>query len=159
ITLALGIGATSAMFTVINGILLRPLPYSAPERIVRTFWPSEESRQGDGTAPANYLDLQREAKAFQAVAGYISVPMDIPSGDGDAERTGGAQVTERFFDVFGVPALRGRTFDPAGVGSERGQAAVISYGLWRRRFGGRDDVAQQTLMVNGRRQTIVGVMP
>jgi predicted permease len=160
ITLALGIGATSAMFSVINGVLLRPLPYSAPERIVRAFWPSEEGRQGDGTAPANYLDLKRQTPAFQAVAGYTaSLPLDLASGDGDAERTGGAQVTEGFFEVFGVPALRGRTFDPAGVASERGQAAVISYGLWRRRFGSRDDIIDQTLLVNGRKQTIVGVMP
>jgi putative ABC transport system permease protein len=160
VTLALGIGATTAMFSVINGVLLRPLPYPGAERVISILWGTGEgSRESDGAAPGNYLDLKREARAFTQFAGYFEQPVDLLDGEGDPARLVGSQVTEGFFDVLGVPAALGRTFTTASAPQEAGHAAVISDGVWRRRFGGSAGAIGKTVRINRQPYTIVGVMP
>jgi hypothetical protein len=114
---------------------------------------------GTGASPADYLDFKREATSFDAVAGYVSPAMDISTGSGYPERAAGLQVTGQFFQVFGVAPLRGHTFDETRTPAGQETAIVLSYGLWQRRFGGRDDAIGKTLRVNGHAHTIVGVMP
>jgi putative ABC transport system permease protein len=162
ITLALGIGATTAMFSVIDGVLLRPLPYPQAERIISVLWAKEDagsSRDSDGAAPGNYLDLKREARSFSQMAGYFEQPVDLLDGEGDPARLVGSQVTEQFFDIFGIQAALGRTFTASSAPREAGGAAVISDGLWRRRFGGTGEVVGRTVRVNRQPYTIIGVMP
>jgi putative ABC transport system permease protein len=160
VTLALGIGATTAMFSVINGVLLRPLPYPGAEQVISVLWgKGEGSRESDGAAPGNYLDLKRDARAFTQLAGYFEQPLDLLDGEGDPARLVGSQVTEGFFDILGVPAALGRTFTTASAPHEAGRAVVIGDGIWRRRFGGNADVIGKTVRVNRQPYTIVGVMP
>jgi putative ABC transport system permease protein len=161
LTLALGIGATTAMFSVIDGVLLRPLPYPRAEQIISVLWGKADggARESDGAAPGNYLDLKRDARSFSQLAGYFEQPVDLLDGEGEPARLVGSQVTEQFFDVFAVPAALGRTFTGASAPQEAGRAAVISDGLWRRRFGGTGDVLGRTVRINRQPYTIVGVMP
>jgi putative ABC transport system permease protein len=159
LTLALGIGATSAMFSVIHGVLLRPLPYDAPERIAQLQNFTTQNQEGGSAAAADYLDLVREVKAFDAIAGYIDVVMDLSDGAGDPERLSGLQVTEQFFQVFGIPAALGRTFDAAHANDDRGATVVLSHSLWQRRFAGAPTAIGRTVRINGQTHTIVGVMP
>ena len=158
LTLALGIGATSAMFSVIHGVLLRPLPYDAPERIVKLY-NSTAKNQGEGgaAAAADYLDLTREVKAFDAIAGHIEVVMDLSDGAGDPERLSGLQVTEQFFDVFGVPAALGRTFD-RGARRRRSrrhrrvEPFAVAAAFRRSAIGDRTDRAHQWTAAHDRRR-------
>ena len=159
LTLALGIGATSAMFSVIYGVLLRPLPYDAPDRIVQLQNFTTQNQEGGSSAAADYLDLKREVKSFDAIAGHIELVMDLSDGAGDPERLPGLQVTEQFFQVFGVPAALGRTFDAAHVNEDRGATVVLSHPLWQRRFAGAPSAIGRTVRINGQTRTIIGVMP
>jgi putative ABC transport system permease protein len=159
LTLALGIGATTAMFSVIDGVLLRPLPYPGAERIVTVLWSGDDSRDSDGAAPGNYLDLKHDAQAFSQMAAYFEQPVDLLDGEGDPARIVGSQVTDQFFELFGVQAALGRTFTAASAPQEAGRAAVISNGLWRRRFGSSPDAVGRTVRFNRQPYTIVGVMP
>ncbi len=159
-TLAMGIGATTAMFSVINGVLLRPLPYPQADQIVQVLWskaPAEN--EGEGSSPGNYLDLQRDSHAFSHIAGFFEQPVDLLDGEGDPARIVGSQVTDQYFELLGVQAALGRTFTSATAPQEAGHAAVISDGLWRRRFGARRDVTGHTVRINRQPYTIVGVMP
>jgi predicted permease len=158
-TLALGIGATTAMFSVINGVLLRPLPYPGAERIVSVLWGKTDGRDSDGAAPGNYLDVKRDGHAFSQLAGFFEQPLDLLDGEGDPARIVGSQVTDQFFEVFGVPAALGRTFTAASAPQEAGHAAVISDALWRRRFGGSREAIGRSVRINRQPFTIVGVMP
>jgi putative ABC transport system permease protein len=161
LTLALGIGATTAMFSVIDGVLLRPLPYPGAERIVTVLWGTNgmEGRETDAAAPGNYLDLKHDAQSFAHMAGYFEQPVDLLDGEGDPARLVGSQVTGEFFEVLGVAAAMGRTFTAATAAQEAGRAAVISDGVWRRRFGGSPDAIGRTVRLNRQPYTIVGVMP
>jgi putative ABC transport system permease protein len=160
LTLALGIGATSAMFSVIHGVLLRPLPYDAPERIVRMHpYSQQRADSADSSTPADYLDLARDVRAFEAVAGFMEQVVDFSDGAGDPERVSGLQVTERFFDVFRVPAALGRTFESAHAATDRGTAVVLRHSFWLKRLGGSPTVIGRQVRINGQPKTIVGVMP
>jgi hypothetical protein len=129
VTLALGIGGTTSMFSVINGVLLRPLPYSEPDRIL-SIQPQRPGSANPAHTPADFLDLQREQQSFAAVAGYRGDAIDITADGAEPRRLDGALVTSAFFDVFGVPAARGRTFT-IGDESTAGRLLVISDGAWR----------------------------
>jgi predicted permease len=159
LTLALGIGATTAMFSVINGVLLRPLPYPAAERIVQVLWGESGGRHSEGAAPGNYLDLKRDAHAFSQMAGFFEQPLDLLDGEGEPARIVGSQVTDQFFELLGLQAALGRTFTAASARQEAGRAAVISDGLWRRQFGGNPAAVGRTVRINRQPYTIVGVMP
>lgn len=157
LTLGLGIGGSTAIFSVVNGVLLRPLPYADPDRIVLV-----ESRQGPGAsgahAPADFLDLRRDQRSFTALAAYRSEVIDITGEGAEPQRLTGATVTSEFFDVFGVAAARGRAFTAADH-VEGHRLLVISHGAWQQRFGSDPAVLGRTVRVNGQPHEIVGVMP
>ena len=157
VTLGLGIGATTSMFSVVNGILLRPLPYEDSDRLVRVFRTADDG----ATTPhsgADYLDIKRESKSFAGLAGYAWRTYTVISGDTPLLMRG-AVVTSDFFDVLGASAQIGRALSPAidVPGSE--QVVVLSYGMWQSRYGGDPAVLGTTIQANDRSHTIVGVMP
>ena len=157
LTLGLGIGGSTAIFSVVNGVLLRPLPYPEPDRLVSV----QSARSGSedpAHAPADFLDLVREQHSFTAVAGHRGDVIDITSEQAEPVRLDGALVTSTFFDVFGVPAAQGRTFTSADpVGGDR--LLVISDGAWRQQFGADPKAIGSTVRVNGSPHMLVGVMP
>jgi putative ABC transport system permease protein len=159
ITLALGIGTNTAIFSVVNAVLLRPLPYPDSDRIV-IVWHRWELRGLDrlSLSPHEFIEYRDRNHSFSAIAAYVPGSRDL-TGAGDAERIEAARVTDQFFPVLGTPALRGRTLvtEENEPGSE--QVAVISHDLWQRRFAGDDKVVGQNLVLDGVSHTIVGVMP
>ena len=166
LTLAIGIGATTAIFSVINAVLLRPLPYKEPDRLVQ-LWETNPLKgwTENVIAPANYLDWQSRSESFEQMSAYYgSQTRDAgPSnfyltGEGEPERLQGLGVTGEFFSVLGVEPLYGRGFRPEETW-QGNDVIVLSHGLWRRRFGGDPNIVGQTISLNGRPQTVVGIMP
>jgi predicted permease len=154
-TLALGIGANTAMFSVVNAVLLQALPFRDASRVVDL---NEYDRSGPtAIAPANFVDWQRLSRSFDAMAVYRPRTFNVASGTGEPERLPGAQTSSSFFDVLGVTPIAGRRFirDDAQPGRS---TVILSYGFWQRRFAG-GDVVNRTIRFNGEPYTIAGVMP
>jgi putative ABC transport system permease protein len=154
-TLALGIGANSAVFSLVRGVLLQPLPYGNPDRLV-AIW-------GPDLAETTWLSLQEivsygaEAQSFTAVAGYQELDAHLTGGQ-EPERVRAAAVTPNLFETVGVTALVGRVPSPSEVGNTP-DAILLSHALWQRRFGGAPEIAGQGIQVNGRLRVVAGVMP
>jgi predicted permease len=157
-TLALGIGAATAIFTIVNSVLLRALPFPESGRLVMIWERPPKTDRRNVVSMSNYLTWQERGRAFEAIAAFHRVPMNIMGGDAPIQ-VSGAGVTADFFRVLGVPPLLGRTFI---AGEDRPGAApvvVLTYGFWQRHFGSRPDILGQRLSVDVRHHTIVGVMP
>ena len=154
LTLALGIGATTAVFTVVYGVLLRPLPYRDPGRLVMLLY-GHQGRVSPWFSPPNFRDYVVQNDAFSGTAALTPITVNM-TGLGEPERLQGARVSWNYFDVVGVGVAHGRAFAEADNRSD-GNRIVLSYGLWRRRFGGRPDVINSTTTLDGHAVTIVGV--
>lgn len=166
-TLAIGIGASTAVFSVVYGVLLKPLPYREPERLIQA-WETNPLRNWthETVAPANFLDWQARNRSFEALAYYIGSDTRDPgltdvtlTGDGDPERVRGMQVSSNFFSVLGAGAAAGRTFHPNENTRGRTHVAVLSDAFWRRRFGGDASIVGRTIDLNGAAYEVAGVMP
>ena len=156
--LALGIGANTAIFSAVEAVLLHSLPYSRPDRLV-VVW-EDASFVGfafNTPAPANYLDWQARNRVFTDMLATRFVTASL-TGDGQPEQLSGKKVTPNFFDVLGVQPVRGRPFT---VEEDKSQTPVVvlSYNLWRRRFGGDQAILGRTMLMNGVPTKVVGVMP
>jgi putative ABC transport system permease protein len=157
-TLAVGIGANTAMFSVVHGVLLAGLPFDAPERLLDLT--EEVERGGRGAiAPANFVDWRSTATSFDGMSVYHRRTFNVATGGAEPERLPGTVVSTSFFDVLGVRPLAGRGF--TGADSEPGHTtrAVIAYRLWQRHFAGDPEVIGREVRLNGEPHTIVGVMP
>lgn len=154
-TLALGIGANSAMFTVIYEVLLRPLPYDRPEQLVKVLEAFDDSR--NVIAPANFIDWQRQSRSFQQLAAFVPGAASL-SGVGEAERVPAAHVSSNFFEVLRVGPLMGRTMTPADE-SDAAFVAVVRESFWRTRLGSDPAVIGRKLSLDGATYEIVGVVP
>ncbi|MGH9435899.1 MAG: ADOP family duplicated permease, partial [Terriglobia bacterium] len=160
ITLALGIGANSAMFSVIYEVLLKPLPYPRPSRLIwlaRTQPPFPPHWELPFSGP-NYLDLARLNHSFQYMAAMFYGDFSL-TGHGEPQRVIGEQVTANFFKVLGIQPVVGRDFLPGEDQAGHELEAVLSYGFWQRKFGGSRDIVGKTLKLNEQTYTVVGVMP
>ena len=158
ITLALGVGANTAIFSVVRSLLLEPLPFAQPDRLVM-LWESDAANPADNyivSAP-NYLDFQRGVKAFEHTGIWEYLNYNF-SGDGEAERVPGIRVSASTFTMLGVRPQLGRTFTP-DEDVPGHDVAIISDGVWRRRFGARAGIVGQVARINGKPFEIVGVMP
>jgi predicted permease len=157
LTLALGIGANAALFSVVNGVLLNPLPFPQPEQLV-TLHQSKPNFDTGAMPYPNFRDLQRENRTFSAMALSRSTGFSL-TGAGEAERVNAQYVTADFFTVLGVKPVLGRNFAPGE--DERGAAPIVLIGadLWRRKFGSAPDVLGKSLALDDRSYTIVGVLP
>jgi len=157
-TLALGIGANTAIFSVVNGVLLRPLQYPDAHRIVRLGHAALDGEYDMGVnTPGNFTDWRERSQSFQSMASYAQVTANW-TGEGDPERIVGYQSIGSVFDVLQVPPLLGRTFTAADDQPGREDIVVIGYGLWQRAYGGQDPIGR-IMDLNGRALEVVGVMP
>ena len=158
-TLALGIGANTAIFSVVNAVLLRPLPYPAADRLVTVFhfYPSLHDLEA-GFAVPTYRDLGERTRVFDSYAVASTWGANL-TGRAEPERLPSLTATAGYFRVLGVSAHLGRTFVPGEDQAGRDHVVVISDGLWRRLFGGRSDVLGSTLQLNGEPYQVIGVMP
>ena len=161
LTLALGIGTNTAIFSVVNAVLLRPLPYPNPDQLV-TIWGRQETRgmvmDRVSTSPQEFVDYRDRNHSFSAVAAYRFAGGDL-TGTGDAERILTAKVTAQFFSVLGTQPLRGRSFSIEEDQPGREQVAILSYSVWQHRFGGDENIVGKNLVLDGVNHTVVGVMP
>ena len=154
LTLALGIGAATTVFTVVNGVLFRPLPYRDPGRLVMLQY-GHLGRVSPWFSPSNFRDYAAQNDTFSGTAALAPITVNM-TGLGEPERLQGARVSWNYFDLLGVGMAHGRAFVEADTQGD-GNQIVLSDGLWRRRFGGRADVINQTTTLDGRAVTIVGV--
>jgi predicted permease len=157
--LAVGIGSTTALFSVFDAVLLKPLPFREPSRLVAVWESAPHAGLPRNTpAPANFLDWQREATSFEDLAASNQTAASVTGGEGRPESLLGRRVTENLFELLGTPAALGRTLVPADR-NDAANVVLISDGLWRRRFGAAPDAIGQTLRLDGTPYTVVGVMP
>jgi predicted permease len=152
ITLALGIGANTAMFTVAQSVLWRPLAYAEPNRLVVL------SGRGPVLSPLEIAEIQRSAKSFAEVGAYSNVSVTL-SGTAEPERVAGASVSANWFRLLGRKPLLGRGFLTEDGQPGHGGVVVLSHPLWRRRFGADPGTIGRPLRINGESLTVVGVMP
>mgnify|MGYP000249344916 CR=1 FL=1 len=159
LTLALGIGATTAIFSIVNGVLLRELPYRDEARLV-TMWQNnlKSGVAREEVSPANFLDWRNRVQSCDIVAAAEPFAFNL-SNDGEPETFRGWIVTEGFLEALGATPMLGRAFLPEEYQPGKGQVAVIGYGLWQRRFGGDPKLIGRQLTLNGQPHTIVGIMP
>ena len=159
LTLALGIGATTAIFSVANGLLLRPLPYPQADRLAMVWM--DNSRIGlreDWFSYPDYDDYRTRNTTFRDLA-IFNITSRTFAGAGEPERVQGAHGSPNLFTVLGVPPFRGRTFTDAENVPGANNVVVISHGFWTRRFAAKDEALESTVQVNGRPMRIIGVMP
>ena len=161
LTVALGIGANTAIFSIVHGVLFRPLPFRAPEEIV-TLWESVPDNAGAPrrwrTTAANYFDWEAQARTFENMALFGSAGKNW-TGDGEPEELLGARVSASYFDVLGIEPVLGRTFAPEENEIGKDRVLLLGHGLWQRRFGSSRDVLGKILTLDGEAFEIVGVMP
>jgi putative ABC transport system permease protein len=157
--LALGIGATTAIFSVVDALLVRQLPYREAERIVLLFEAASTNRAVlDAVAPANVIDWQAQARSVEVMAAIEPYGFTYTDGT-EPQSLPGARVSKGFFEAFGLEPLHGRTFTPDEYTPGRSQVVVLSYGTWAQRFGADPGVVGRAIRLNGQPHTVVGVMP
>ncbi|HEU4836109.1 MAG TPA: ABC transporter permease [Pyrinomonadaceae bacterium] len=158
VALALGIGANTAIFSLVNAVVLRPLPFPDPDQLV---WVWGNIRNGGNRAsvsPPDYLDYREQNKTFENLAASFGVPAPVNvTGNGDPERLNASVVTGNYFQTFGVNPLLGRGFTLENEKSGQDQVAVLSYELWQRRFGGDPNIINKTIVLDGKAKQIIGV--
>jgi predicted permease len=157
--LALGIGANSAIFSVVNAVLLRPLPFPQPDRLVR-LWEASPSRNWHRNVinAWNFLDWRDNTHAFEDMAAVSGRQFNL-TGYGDPVAVPGLQVSPGFFSILRIPPYLGRTFVADDGTPGHDDKVILSYGLWRTRFGGDPRIVGKTLRVNGSPRAIIGIMP
>jgi putative ABC transport system permease protein len=159
LTLALGIGANTAIFSVINGVLLGSLPYPHPEQLAMVW--CDNKRQGipdDITSYPNFVDWRDRNKTFQGMAGVTDDTYTL-TGRGEPEEIRAASVSPNFFQLLGVNPVRGRGFTAEEEQPGRDRIAILSHSLWQRRFGGDPDILNKTISLSGEPNVVVGIMP
>ena len=161
-TLALGVGATLAVFTVVNGVLVRPLPYHDPSRL-SMIWIIQHTRDGSsGNLPLTsgfFSDIARDAKSVDDMAAFRGWAYSLSANGGEPEQVAGARVSPSLFNVLGIRPFAGRVFTRAEAVPGGPSVAVISHDLWRRKFGGDPSIVGKIVNLSGKPFTIVGVMP
>ncbi|HSR50592.1 MAG TPA: ABC transporter permease [Acidobacteriota bacterium] len=160
LTLGAGIGANTAIFSVLNTVLLRPLPYENPESLVHIYESNPLKSWTQQTAsPANFLDWREQSESFQDMAGYWSFDGATVEADGERERVSTGQATGNLFRLLGTRPSAGRLFQPSETFSGEAAVALISHSYWESRFGGRPEVVGSILQTSEGAREIVGVLP
>jgi putative ABC transport system permease protein len=160
LTLSLGIGATTAIFSVVQAVLLRPLEYPDAYRLVKIVGWERDEGTPDNLSPADFLDFQRDATSFARMGanGFVGLAT-IGGGAGEPERVGSVQVTDGFFDTLGVRPQVGRLFRPEDDRPGATRVVVLSDGIWRRRFGSDPSIVGRSVLFNAMPLTVIGVLP
>jgi putative ABC transport system permease protein len=160
ITLALGIGANTTIFSFVNGILLRSLPYPQPERLV--LLDENALKRGItsmGVSFPNFLDWREQNRVFEDIAAYDTSSLALTGGGGEPEQLQGAEISQGLFEILHVSPLMGRTFTAEEDRPKHDTVVILSHGLWQRRFGGDSAIIGQSIMLNMRPFTVIAVMP
>ena len=162
--LALGIGATTTIFTVVNGVLLRPLQYEAPDRLANIWNDLGEGAQSlPAVSPLDFRDYQQRSRSFEAFAaaaeGNVANLRGNLTGDGEPERADIVTVTANFFPLLGVRPMLGRQFLPEEEVVDGPHVVMLSHRLWERRFAGDPALVGKTIQVDGVVHTVVGILP
>jgi predicted permease len=159
ITLALGIGANTAIFSVVNAVLLRSLPYKEADRLVMVWEDASFAGFPRNTpAPANFSDWRSQNQVFEGMAAYTTRSFNL-TGEGEPEKIEANGVTANFFSLLGVPPALGRGFIPEDDTPQSNKVAVVSYELWQRILGGQASVVGKAISLNGEKYTVIGIMP
>ena len=158
LTLGLGIGANTAIFSVVNGVLLSPLPYREPERLV-LLWESVTDLPQISVSYPDYLDWRQRAKSFEGIAVYDEGDSYTLTGAGDPETVQGHLASGNLFSLLGIRPALGRLLSPADDSPGAAPATVLSDGFWHRRFGADSGIVGRTLLLNGAPYTVAGVLP
>src|SRR5438093_9411679 len=156
-TLALAIGVNTAIFSVVNAVLLRPLPYKDSDRLV-SVWARVPEHGRWRTTPANFFDWKKQNTVFEGMAAFGSWTMTL-TGDGEPEQLLGTHISAGYFSVVGVEPILGRAFLPDEYEPAKAQVAILGYAFWQRRYGGNPNVINKSITLNGASYTVVGVMP
>ena len=159
VALALGIGANSAIFSVVNTVLLRPLPFPRSDRVM-SVWQNNLARgwHQDVVTPADYIEWRRDARSFESMAAYFGGGMNLHAGD-EAEFVRGADVSVDFFRALRAAPSRGRDFAPGDEKASTGRVAILGHSLWQRRFGGDPALVGRSIVLNSESFTVVGIAP
>ena len=157
LTLALGIGANMAVFSLVRGVLLEPLPYAQPQDLVMIWKPGFDTDQ-TWLSRREWVSYTQATRSFEHLAAYTVSPANLTEGS-EPERVNAGFVSGNMFDALGVGALQGRPFSAAEDVAGKDDVVVLGYDLWQRRFGGTPDLVGKTIRVNGRVRTVVGIMP
>jgi putative ABC transport system permease protein len=159
VALALGIGANTAIFSLVNAVVLRPLPFPEPDRLV---WVWGNIRNGGNRAsvsPLDYLDYRNQNKTFENLAASFGIPAPVNmTGSGDPERLNASVVSGNYFQTFGISPVLGRGLSLENEKIGQDQVAVLSYELWQRRFAGDPGIINKTIVLDGKAKQIIGVM-
>ena len=164
LSLALGIGANTTIFTLVNAVLLNPLPVEDPSQLV-SVWTTDERNQNSGfgflqTSPMNFKDIRDKNEVFSGLAAHTGLPLSITGGTGDPQQVFGEIVTGNYLTVLGAKPLLGRGFLPDEDQVPGAKlVCILGYGEWQKRFGGDTGIVGRTISLNGQPFTVVGVMP
>src|SRR5262249_37340146 len=158
ITLSLGIGANTAIFSVVNAVLLRPLPYKDADRLMMILETKPPQFPESTVSPANFLDWKKQNTVFERLVACSGVTFNL-IGTGDPERLRGLSVTEGFMAMFGAQPQLGRDFLPEEDQPGRNEVVILSHRLWQGRFGGDPKILSQAITLDGQNYTVIGVMP
>jgi putative ABC transport system permease protein len=159
IALALGIGANTAIFSLVNGVLLRPLPFAEPDRLV-WMWGNFSGGNRASVAPLDFLDYRNENKTFEEFAASFTMLLALNlTGSGEPERLSAAGITGNYFQALGAKPLLGRTFVLENEKPGNDQVVMLSYALWQKRFGGDPAIVGKTIALDGKAREVIGVMP
>jgi predicted permease len=157
LTLALGIGANTAVFSVVNGVLLSSLPFHDSDKLITLFESKPNFKQGSISYP-NFLDWQRDNRSFTAMTAYRPTSLSL-TGTGEAEQVRGEMVSANFFSTLGIKLAMGRMFTPDEDQLGAGPVAVVSEGFWKRKLGSSRDILGQRVVLDGDAYTIIGIVP
>ncbi len=158
VTLALGIGANTAIFSVVNTVLLRPLPYQDPDRLMMIRETKLPQLPEFSVSPGNFLDWKKQNTVFEQLVAIGPSPFSL-TGTGDPERLSGMRVSDGFFAMLGVRPQIGREFLPEEDQPGHNNVVILSHGFWQRRFGTDPNILNQAITLDGKSYTVIGVMP
>src|SRR5215217_8410147 len=160
IALALGIGANTAIFSLVNAVILQPLPYQEPDRLVWVYGNVRNGGNRGSVAALDFLDYRSQNKTFEqfAASRSTSLPMNL-TGSGEPERLTVSSITGNYFNTFGVTPALGRGFSLENEKTGQDQVTVLSHALWQKRFGGDPNIVNKTIVLDGRACEVIGVMP
>src|SRR5918998_6873418 len=159
IALALGIGANTAIFSLVNAVVLQPLPYPEPDELVWAWGNIRNGGNRASVAPLDFLDFRSQNKTFEHLAASGSLPLSANlTGSGEPERLTVSGITGNYFDAFGVRPALGRGFSLENEKPGQDQVTVLSYAFWQKRFGGDPNIVNKTIILDGKACEVIGVM-
>jgi len=159
LALALGIGANTAIFSLVNAVVLQPLPFHEPDRLVWVYGNIRNAGNRASVSPLDFLDYRKQNTTFEQFAASFGIPMPVTlTGSGEPERLQAGVVTGNFFQAFAVSPVLGRAFTLENEKTGQDQVAVLSYALWQKRFGGDPGIVNKTIILDGKASQVIGVM-